>query len=459
MSGFEVVIEIVIEVVIEVVNEVVKKMQVNVRMLAGRAVFVLGCLGSLCCACSGAQQATEPQGAPFKLEVNVQRVLVPVVVRDKHGLAVGDLKKEDFQVMDNGKPHPISGFTVENHGGTGRPESSALSPALPSAVPQSSESNADQRFVVFLFDDMHLSAEDMARVKMAGTKLLSGALVDSDMAAVVSTSGQINSGLTHDREKLQDAIVHLRPQTLYQTSSSDCPKIDYYQADLMQNKHDETATQDAVSQVLNCNPGINPQTDLPVAQRLAEAAAMRALAMGQQDVQITFSTIEEIVRRMATLPGQRTLVLVSPGFLNVDSAALAAESRIIDFAAQSDVTISSLDARGLYTTSLTASDDTHVMLVLGKNEFRARSMKAVEDVMGELADGTGGTFFHNSNDLGAGFRSLTEMPEYVYILELPLDGVKPNGSYHRLKVKVDRDGVQVQARLGYILPKPEKNKK
>ena len=79
--------------------------------------------------------------------------------------------------------------------------------------------------------------------------------------------------------------------------------------------------------------------------------------------------------------------------------------------------------------------------------------------MSELANGTGGTFFHNSNDLGAGFKTVTEAPEVVYVLELSLDGVKPDGAYHRVKVKVDREGVQVQARQGYSAPKQEKNKK
>jgi VWFA-related protein len=121
--------------------------------------------------------------------------------------------------------------------------------------------------------------------------------------------------------------------------------------------------------------------------------------------------------------------------------------------------MNALDARGLYTTALTAGDDIHGSSVLAKSQFRASSMKAVENVMAEFADGTGGTFFHNSNDLGAGFKGLTTVPEYVYILELPIDNVKHNGSYHRLSVKVNRDGLQVQARRGYLLPKPAKAKK
>jgi VWFA-related protein len=86
-------------------------------------------------------------------------------------------------------------------------------------------------------------------------------------------------------------------------------------------------------------------------------------------------------------------------------------------------------------------------------------MTRAEDVMSELADGTGGAFFHHSNDLGAGFKSLTDAPEVVYVLELSPDGVKPDGSYHRLQVKVDREGMRLQARQGYSAPKQEKNKK
>ena len=427
-----------------------------------RLVLVLWCLAFFPCTHCTAQQAKESEAAPFKIETNVNRVLVPVVVRDKQGRAVGDLKKEDFQVFDNDKPHPVSAFMVLKRRATesnmgSNTESAAQPPAAANAAPQ--PSILPQRITVFLFDDMHLNFEDLAYAKKAGVRALAGALADSDMAAVVAISRRTNSGLTRDRAKLQDAIMNLEPGGLNRSASSDCPNIDYYQADQMVNKHDSAATADAIAQVLNCDPGLDPKSDLPVAERLADAAARRALTIGYQDVRGALATLGEIVRRMAPLPGQRTLILVSPGFLSVEPDALAAESRIIGFAAQSNVTISTMDARGLYTTSMTASDDMHVIPAAKKSEFRGSAMKAVENVMAELADGTGGTFFHNSNDLDAGFKSLTEAPENVYLLELSLDNVKPNGSYHRLKVQVDRDGVQSQARRGYFMPKPEKTKK
>lgn len=421
-------------------------------------VLVLCCVGLASCGYAAAQQTTGAQSPPYNIEVTVKKLLVPVVVRDKQGHPVGDLKREDFHVFDNGKPHPLSAFMIEERVGTeahtaSNSESNALSPILPRSSPQSQ--TVYPRSIVFLFDDMHLSAEEMARAKSAGAALLAGSLVDSDIAAVVSLSGRTNSGLTRDHAKLHDAIMSLKPALLYQTDNADCPKISYYQADLMENKHNSTAEQDAVAQTLNCDPKIT----IGVAQALAEGAARRTLTMGHQDAQVALANMRELVRRIATLPGRRMLILISPGFLTVEPDVLTQESQLIDFAAQENVTISALDARGVYLTALTASDDVHGAPVLSRSEFRAGSMKSVGNVMAELADGTGGTFFHNSNDLDAGFKGLTETPEYVYLLELPLDNIKPNGAYHRLKVKVDRSGVQVQARRGYILPKPAKKKK
>jgi VWFA-related protein len=157
------------------------------------------------------------------------------------------------------------------------------------------------------------------------------------------------------------------------------------------------------------------------------------------------------------------MILISPGFLTVTPDAMTEKSDVLDLAARSNVTISSLDARGLYSTEIDASErggSSTLDLMTGQHgQYHADSMNLNEDVMAEFANGTGGTFFHNSNDLEGGFKSLTQAPEYLYLLELSLDTVKPDGSYHRLKVKVERGGFKLQARRGYFAPLPEKNKK
>jgi VWFA-related protein len=403
------------------------------------------------------QPAQDSQDALAKIVVNVSRAFVPVVVRDKQGRVVGDLKKEDFQVLDDGKPRPISGFTVEKREATESAPGSGASAAqagTPNAAPQ--QETLPKRITVYLFDDLHLSPEDLAYLKKVGAKALDGALVDSDMAAVVSTSGKVNSGLTRDRAKLQDAIMSLEPRSLYTSSAAECPKIEYYEADLIENKHDDAAFAKVLAQVFACDPALNRQRDLEVAQRMVETAARRVLMVGEQDAQVTLAAIKEFVRRTAKLPGQRTLILVSPGFVSIAPEALSWESQIMDLAVQSNLTINALDARGLYTGVTDISERGAGQII---DPTHLAAMTRAEGVMSELADGTGGAFFHNSNDLGEGFKSLTEVPEVVYMLELPLDGVKPDGSYHRLKVKVDREGMQIQARQGYSAPKQDKNKK
>jgi VWFA-related protein len=141
--------------------------------------------------------------------------------------------------------------------------------------------------------------------------------------------------------------------------------------------------------------------------------------------------------------------------------AMAEKSQILDLAARSDVTISAMDARGLYTTEMDASErggSSAQDLMTGQHaQYRADTMNFDEDVMSELADGTGGTYIHNSNDLEGGFQRLAAVPEYVYLLELSLEKVKLDGTYHRLKIKVDQGGLALQARRGYFAPKKEKN--
>lgn len=414
------------------------------------------------------QRQSEPQPTPsYQLKVDVERVLIPVVVRDRQGHAIGDLQRDDFKIFDEGKPRPISSFMIERHVA---PEDSAKTSPQSAASPAAARDAVvlPAHVTVFLFDDMHLSVEDLPRVRAAAIAALPGTLTGTDMAAVIAISGSTNTGLTRDPGKLQDAIAKLAPHGIYRSDTMDCPHIDYYEADLIENKHDTVAIQDANRKLASCNAGINAPADLgaeanlPTAEHLVDSAARRALTLGHLDVQSTYAVIRTFVNRLAELPGQRTLILVSPGFLNIEPDSLSTESQIIDLAARSNVVISALDARGLYTTAFTASDhspSTSGQSLTVNSQYRASGMRLAENVMADLANGTGGMFFHNNNDLNAGLKEMTEEPETIYLLEMTLDGVKPNGSYHTLKVKVDRDNIQLEARRGYFIPKPDKHGK
>jgi len=292
--------------------------------------------------------------------------------------------------------------------------------------------------------------------------MVDGSLAASDLAGVVSLSGDTNSGLTRDHKMLLDAIAKLKPRAVYQMKGSECPDISYYQADQIENKHDSVALQAATQQVFNCSPGMDRQRDYELAQRTAEGTAMRVVNRGAMEVHQTYAGMGEYVRRMGKLPaGEKLVVLISSGFLSITPEAMSEESRVIDYAAQLNVTISAMDARGLYTTNLEASQSSEGAgrALQLQEEYRRNTATTNENAMAELANGTGGSYFHNSNDLDAGFKALTATPSTVYLLELPLEGIKADGSYHRLKVKVDRRDAEVRARRGYFVPKPEKNKK
>jgi VWFA-related protein len=413
-----------------------------------------------------AQQATEPpaQGASAKIRVNVNVVLVPVVVRDRHGHVVTDLKKEDFQVFDKDKSQVISGFTLQKRAGF---ESAPKTSGPASAVPSDSGHPATlrpapvpERFIVFLFDDLHLSTSDLIQAQRASAKVLAGSLADTDMADVVSFSGT-NTGLTRDHAKVQEAIMKLRPRELYRHSDNECPDVDYYLGDLIVNKHRNDAFETVVDDTMVCAHLTGDMRHL--AEGMARSAATQAVTIGDQDVRVSLGFVSQIVSKMGALPGQRTLILVSPGFLTATAEAMTLKSQILDMAAQSNVTVSALDARGLYSTEQDATrrgENSARGLATGSmSQYHRDAMTLSGDIMAELADGTGGTFFHNSNDLEGGFQALTAAPECVYLLEFSPESVQQEGSYHRLKVKVDRDGVKLQARRGYFVPEAEKKKK
>lgn len=412
------------------------------RAIVGCCSFILLSTISPC-----EQRKPAPSQGTYTFQSNVDVVLVPVVVRDRKGAAVGDLRKEEFQVFDNNRQQVISGFMIESN-------AHARSARKADSTAPASAATSPRRFVVFLFDDLHMSISDFVQTREAAKRVFAS-LDDAEEAAVVSLSGLVNSGMNADRMALREAMMKIQPQSFFRKTETDCPNMDYYHAELIVNEHSSVALQAATEDVLNCNPSLSGRD---VAARLAESLAERAFALGEHDIQVSLTSLRELVKRIAALPGLSTLVLLSPGFLTLTAQAKTEESQIIDTATLSNITINALDARGLYTTELDASDrgasstfTTHI-----RSEYHRASMPLSENVMAELASGTGGTYVHNTNDLESGLRLLTSAPEYLYLLQFHPRDLKRNNSYHRLEVKVDREDLKVQTRRGYFVPKLSK---
>ena len=429
--------------------------KVDAKWLSATTLIWISLFGYSETAAQQTDQASPDKGSTIR--VSVDSVLVPVVVRDGQGRAIGSLTKEDFQVFDRGKLQKISGLTVETRAGAESMQNVATSPigstsgaAAPPAAPAGDE-EAPPHCTVLLFDDMHLNEGDLMRAKAVATKILMAPLGRREAVAVVSMSGS-NSGLTQNSAKLREAVGALSVKNLYRKAGPNCPDIGYYEADRIRNKHDSAAIENAIANYLSCTNSSGLTRD--IAERAVDGAAAHELELGDQDARMSLSFLGDVVLRMRSLPGRRTLVLVSPGFLTITPESMAEKSIILDQAARANVTINTLDARGLYTTEIDADDRgarSQMELLNGlATEYHRETLQSAENVLGELANGTGGASFHNNNDLVGGLQQLMAGPEYLYVLEFSLDGVKRDESYHALSVKVNRAGVSVQARRGYF---------
>jgi VWFA-related protein len=389
----------------------------------------------------------------FKVKVNL--VEVRVVVRDAKGKAVGNLKPQDFQLLDNGKPQVISKFSVEQTGGkpTLRAENATQPSGENAAQPPATVSVPD-RYIAYVFDDIHLQFPDLAQARNAAARQLQS-LQPTDRAAIYTTSGQTRLDFTDDRSQLIATLNRIQPRSLTNTGLTPCPNISYYLADAIVNRNDTQALQIVTADAVNCGAVVASSVGVSAsAQAQVYGFARRELTFGDQEIRLSLGVLQDVIRHLATMPGQRTVILVSPGFMNINE--LRMESQIAERALHSDIVINALDAQGLYTNMPDASEQRSPSPAIAPNMllYRTAEQQANRDVMADLADTTGGIFFHNNNDLEEGFHRLAGQPEFSYLLGFAPQNLKLDGNYHKLKVnlKPPAEGT-IQARKGYYAPK------
>jgi VWFA-related protein len=287
--------------------------------------------------------STHDTPATFKVRVNL--VLVRAVVRDTAGHVVSNLKKEDFAVFDNRKPQVISTFSVETpESQQARSAATVTASTEPPAETPTPGAVLPQRFVAVIFDDANLLMQDAMVVRDAGTRLF-GSLAPSDRVGIYTTSGQVTQEFTDDRAVLNKSLLGIIPRSLTGgTGFHDCPEIGYYQADRIENAQDSqslaVATEDARQCAFN-----GDETKQAAAQIMAQAAAQRALSAGDMQTEYVYRPLEDTVRRLATMPGQRVVVLVSPGVILTNETRGSTD--LVDRANRANIVINTIDARGL----------------------------------------------------------------------------------------------------------------
>lgn len=427
------------------------------------------------------------QEASVTFSSRVNLVSVPVVVRNSDGRAVGTLRKEDFQLFDKGKLQEITRFSVERADASPN-EVSAAVPAPREHAESSKPATAalPGHYVAYLFDDVHLKSGDLLQTRQAVNRHLDEALEPAARAAIFTTSGVMLANFTNDREVLHKAVNSVQPYTSGIDPVQDCPHISYYLADRLINQFlyldgslfsaaqlqgiiaTDPLMNAVYSEAAGCAPPCMPgQIDQLTGADMCttniiltlKIAARQALTHGDHETTSALGALRDVVRKLSAMPGRRNLVLVSPGFL-LTRDSRTGEYDLLDQAIRADVVVNTIDMRGLFAVIPGGSADQPAYHTSAATTYLSQmdmeESKQADDVLAELADGTGGTFFHNDNRLKEGLNQLAAQPDFVYVLGYSPDNLKYDGSYHTLKVTIkDGSRLTLQARRGYWAPKHE----
>jgi VWFA-related protein len=318
--------------------------------------------------------------------------------------------------------------------------------------------------VVYLFDDLHLKFGDMAQVRQAADRQIS-TLQPGDEAAILSTSGLVQLAFTADKAKLHEALLKVRASPLGDRAEHGCPEVSFYQADQILNVYPldpavSPPLQVAVADAIACLHSGDTRDSLQGATKFALTAAIDAARRtedeGKRNTRGALLAIRDVLRWLSPKPGNKILVLVSSGFI-LTTDQLEVEGGVIEQAIGSHVSISTLDARGLFTAFPTAefagrpTDSTAFRMKL---DLMRQEAVASDVVLKDLADGTGGGFVGNTNDLDGGLQRLAAPPAYTYVLGFRPEHMKSDGRFHALTVKLKKGSkLTAQARRGYFAPK------
>lgn len=450
------------------IHKILYFVQVSMSLKSGSRLPFAPLLLLLFVAVSATPQSSDKSAAPanasdqtptFKSRVNL--VVVPVVVRDQSGQPVGNLTQQDFHLFDNNKPQEIASFNLQtNEIQPAREPSNAL---ISARLKNNVVGPAPSHFFAYLFDDLHIDMGDLQQIRAAAKKHLESHMGAGDRAAVYTTSGHISLEFTADRALIATAMDRITPHSLGGGAPTQCPYMNYHLALTIVGESSANsdvscgttcpgtpAWNGATEDVWNClfNKGQHLDTE---ARNMALQAARSEAQVGEANTHAALITIQNVVRHLAAMPGSRTLLLVSSGFQTSDERY--DQNDIISLATHSNIIISAIDARGLYTDSpgSAGGDQPSDVLAAQLEAAIIRQGRLLQtEVMAELAEGTGGKFLHDNNDFLGGFNQLASPPRFIYMIAFKPQDLKQNGRYHKLKVVVDiPKGYTVQARRGY----------
>lgn len=392
------------------------------------------------------------------IRIETELVQFEITVTDKQGKLIRDLKREDFELKEDGKIQEISYFSV---GTSARPASWISTEAKKnkeSVAPLPTNEIRAGRYVILAVDDLHLAFANLTYAKQAMLRFVEQQMAADDQVALITTSGQLGlfQQFTNDREILKRAInrLTLRERTVL-TNPSDIPRLTPYQAELIDSNLDPDALAIAVNEIIRQMPGTTRQS----ATSMAQTKARQIVAENTTFTKATLSTLENIIRGLRGLPGRKSLILVSDGFLlgGTNQGTQDQLRKITDAATRSGLVIYAIDARGL--VAMTAEYDASQpgfgleQPPGARSRIESTAIEAVRDGLNALSRDTGGFPVFNNNDLSLGLQKVIDDTETYYLLAFEPTVSYRDGRFRKLEVRVkNHPEYKVRSTKGYFAP-------
>ncbi|MBV9301189.1 MAG: VWA domain-containing protein [Acidobacteriaceae bacterium] len=400
-----------------------------------------------------------------------EEVVLDVIVRDKKGQPVKDLKPDDLEVYDNGAKRPITSFRLI--------EGAAAivgGQQTPGAQPQHLDPLRQVRLITLLF--AHLGDVNSRRLsRTAAFDLLKTDLPQNVYMSVLVLDQSIEAlqAFTNDRDRLRRAVEKATGGSYSQFHA----ESEQVQAQLQQMLGPATAGESPQEQIINLQPGAGTG---PAAATAAQGSATVQMAQMMLNMLQLAQTSEmaqsgrvfvygllDAIRQQYMLPGRKSVFLFTEGFA-VPQGAEEAFRTVISTANRFNVSFYSIDARGLNSTNLNDASLTELRNAaaasraqFGHNSGPVNPQKAKEfdtaidagkantqNTLAELAGSTGGFLIANTNDFrGPLQRAVDDIETYYEITYNP--GIqKYDGSFRTVQIKSERPSLRIQSRAGYF---------
>ncbi|HEY7546301.1 MAG TPA: VWA domain-containing protein, partial [Blastocatellia bacterium] len=388
-------------------------------------------------------QQTKPEDQAIKLKSEL--VELRAVVTDKKGQVVDNLTKEDFEILENNKPQMVSFFSIERTREAAR-RASDKKPVVEAPRPAASAPPA--RTIVLFVDTLHLTPFSLIRVKRVLKQFVDEQITDDDLVAIVVTSGTLGSlqQFMKDRKMLRYAIDKI---TLFNRGSS--LFTPYLAAQVTNN--DDQAAQVAI-QILVAEEGYVVLSQ-DAAREYARTRARQIISQETYFRKAALITLKSVCDRMADMPGQRMIAMLSDGFTVWDEAGSVDNDEVravTGRASRSGIVIYTLDAKGLEVSpEFKASTPGGLGGSLTFSAYMAQSQADQQQILRTLAADTGGEAFLNHNDLDMPLQKVLDNNSVYYAIAYYPSDETDRKKFRNVTIRVrNHPEYKVRAQKGYL---------